>query len=68
MPWLVRSSRNGSRMVTRNWQVGLVALEDDAEAADERGGQHYVTQRVAAFALLFSGQRLGHGWQTSVID
>jgi hypothetical protein len=55
-------------MVTRNWQVGLVALEDDAEAADERGGQHYVTHRLAAVALLVRGQRLGHGWQTTVID
>ena len=55
-------------MVTRNWQVGLVALEDDAEPADERGGQHDVAHRLAAFALLFGGQRLGHGWQTTVID
>jgi hypothetical protein len=30
--------------------------------------KHYVTHRLAAVALLFSGQRLGHGWQTTVID
>jgi len=32
--------------------IGLVALEDDPEPADERCGQHQVAHRLASFVLL----------------